>query len=39
MSEKIPEMEEIPTITAAISDGENRERGKIIFKDMKEKLS
>lgn len=29
MSEKIPEMEEIPTIrTAAISDGENREWGE-----------
>lgn len=28
MSEKIPEMEEIPTIRmAAISDGENREGG------------
>ena len=29
MSEKIPEMEEIPTVRmTAISDGENRENGK-----------
>lgn len=39
MSEKIPECGRFTTRTAAISDGENRERGKIIFKDMKEKLS